>query len=149
MIHYFTLFVTIQRRFSMGKIETSRLEYLRDITNNALRCQMEEQQRKTVAEELLWPVHERKAQKVIDQIDGRTEREARLGRRHAVIMSLREKTDFERPLEGLYHFGECRPEWLMGASKLVYTFLIEEGGAPTIEWWSTQDDGGFNIIAHW
>lgn len=136
----------------MEKVRTSRsgrLEGLRDMTNEALLRQEEEQQRKAVEEEARRPEYELKAQEIIDQIDDRTKREAQLARRHAPIMSIRDKTDFERPSGVHFKYHECCSEWLTGAAKLVYTFLIKEGLAPTIEWWSTEDDAGFNIIAHW
>jgi len=131
------------------KVKISRLEHLRDLTNEALHRQKEEQRRIANEDEERRGEYELKAQEIIDQIDDRTEREAQLSRRHAPIMSIREKIDFKRPLDVRYRYEECRAEWLMGAAKLVYVFLIEEGLAPTIEWWSTEDDGGFNIIAHW
>ena len=134
----------------MKKIGTTSLvEELRDITNEALRLHEENQQQKAAQEEARRPEYELQARVITNQIDERTKTEAKLMRRYAPIMSIRECRDFERSKDSRYVNGECKPEWLKGAAKLVYTFLVKEGLAPTIEYWNGEDDAGFNIIAHW
>lgn len=104
------------------------------------RLEKEERRRKAV---------ERKAQNVIDQIPDRAEREAKEGRSHAIVMSVKYE-DYKRP-SFVSNYSILKPEWLQGACKLVYDYCKDAGLNPTLEYWWSGDgvDAGHNIVIHW
>jgi hypothetical protein len=95
---------------------------------------------------------ERKAQNVIDQIPGRAEKEASLGRNHAIVMSV-DFADYDRPSHtpAGKDWRVCQGDWLKGACKLVWEYCVEAGLNPTLEDWhdGVGVNSGHNIVIHW
>jgi hypothetical protein len=95
--------------------------------------------------------HLQKAERIIEQIPERAEREAALGRSHAIIMALNYE-DYKRPdAPDSKNYNECKGNWLIGTAQLVYIYCADAGLTPTIEGWH---DGcgvksGFNLVVHW
>lgn len=95
---------------------------------------------------------ERKAQNVIDQIPGRAEKEAALGRNHAIVMAVKYE-DYDRPShtpEGK-DWRVCQGDWLKGACKLVWDYCVDAELHPTLEDWhdGVGMNSGHNIVIHW
>jgi hypothetical protein len=90
---------------------------------------------------------------VLQQIPERAQLEARLGRRHAVIMGI-PSTDIDTSHKD-WSRDVLTPEMLKGAARDVFEHCKGENGAPdlkpTLEYWDDGKGGagGFNIVIHW
>jgi hypothetical protein len=80
--------------------------------------------------------------------------QARAGKGWAIVMSIRNGTDFTRP-DGVHRADVCKPEWLGPIAKAVWDACADF--APALEYWSREEGDqrdsytvdGFNIVIHW
>lgn len=126
---------------------------LKKITLEAIRegqeqARKDEEARK-LKEERIAAANRRKAQNVIDQIPERAKREARAGRSHAIVMSVKHD-DYKRP-HNANNYNVCEGDWLLGPAKLVWDYCVEAELKPTLEFWhdGCGYDSGHNIVIHW
>jgi hypothetical protein len=126
----------------LKKLTAEAVERGRLAAEEAEKKRLEKEERKRKAAE-------RKAQNVIDQIPDRAEREAKEGRNHAIVMSVK-FDDYKRP-SNENNFSILKPEWMVGACKIVYDYCKQAGLNPTLEYWWSGDgvDSGHNIVIHW
>jgi hypothetical protein len=108
-----------------------------------LRLQREKEDRERREQQL-------KAQGIIEQIPDRARAEAKNGRDYAVIMGLRNGTDYGIP-SNRDRWDALRPEWLKGAAAIVWEHCVYATLAPTLDYWHDGQgmDFGFNIVIHW
>src|SRR5262249_47255617 len=90
-----------------------------------------------------------KADDIIAQIPGRARTAAKAHQSYAVVMSLRDGTDFNRPF-GDKQWGFCSEYWLTGAAGLVWDTCRASRLRPELQYWyEDSGDSGFNIVIHW
>jgi len=90
-----------------------------------------------------------KADGIIAQIPGRACTAAKAQQSYAVVMSLRDRTDFNRPA-GDEQWGFCSEYWLTGAAVLVWDACRASRLQPELQYWyEDSGDSGFNIVIHW
>ena len=123
---------------------------LREITENAknkIKLQEQADQAEILArQEYKNKVDRLKAEKVLSQVSNRCEKEAKLGRRHAIIMSVGYDDYSHQP-----GYNGCKSEYLVGVCKIVYDELEESQLNPSLEDWhdGIGINGGYNIIVSW
>jgi len=90
-----------------------------------------------------------KAESIIAQIPERARNAAKGSQSYALVMSLRERADFDSPAGNQEH-GVCHPCWLKGSAKLVWDACTTAGLSPKLQYWyNDSGDSGFNIVIHW
>lgn len=130
---------------------------LRELTNEAIRKGEEEKRRieakKLAAEQKKREADEIKAQRVIEDIPDRAEKEATAGRSFAIVYSLNDYSDYDR--DGNLGWGSAQNKTLhqrlKGVGKLVWDYCEEAGLKPAIEDWhdGVGMNSGYNIIIRW
>jgi hypothetical protein len=136
-----------------AKVDVSKLK---DMTRRAIEAGQAEAKRlaEQVAEKerLKKAQDELKAKRIIMQIPGRAEKEAALGRSHAIVMAVKYE-DYDRPRDtpAGKDWRVCQGDWLKGACKLVWEYCVEAELNPTLEDWhdGCGINSGHNIVIHW
>src|SRR5262249_19692590 len=91
-----------------------------------------------------------KALSIISAIPNRARTAAQAKQSYAIAMSLREGTDFKRPLNDR-EYCTCSPAWLTGTAKLVWDACVQNKLKPELQFWHDGGgmDSGFNLVIHW
>lgn len=132
-----TIDVNVLRRLTEAAIQKGKEEAERQ-----KQIQLEEERRQKEMEEL-------RAKGIIAQIPHRAKTEAIAGRSHAIVMGIA-YSDYNKP-RGNNEWNICRPEWLVGAAKIVWDYCVGANLKPTLEFWhdGVGIKSGFNIVIHW
>ena len=133
----------------MEYIDVAELRRMTKTAQERIQAEEERMQQEIAEKEAAQrKMEEAKAEAILSQVLSRCQKEAHAGRRHAIVMSVG-WDDWKRPPHSTN--ATCRPEYLIGACRLVFDRLAKCNLNPALEDWhdGIGMQSGYNIVVCW